>query len=176
MDSTGVPASGRRVRDIVCDVVAQVAPNEVLMVDGLLALDDASAVRRLSGRGPRDPLGFGVTEVAALVTAVVWLVLDQVAAALVGAAVERAGRRSGGWLRRLFRRPLPPAVLPPLDPAQLAAVHRRVVEAATRRGLTAERAAELADAVVAASVLAEPASGPPQDEEEADEPAGGDPQ
>ncbi|MEU6865877.1 hypothetical protein ABZ924_21930 [Streptomyces sp. NPDC046876] len=167
--------SGRRVRDIVRDVVEEVAPNEVVMVDGLLALDDASVVRRLSGGGRRDPLGFGATEVAALVTPVVWLVLDQVSAAVVGAAVERAGRRSGGWLRRLFRRPLPPAVLPPLDRAQLAEVHKLVVEAATRRGFTAERAAELADAVVAASVLAQPVSAPPEDQGEAGEPAGGDP-
>ncbi|MFH7596365.1 hypothetical protein WDV06_14845 [Streptomyces racemochromogenes] len=167
--------SGRRVRDVVGDVVAQVAPDEAVMVEGLLTLDDASVVRRLAGRGGRDPLGFGVTEVAALVTPVVWLVLDQMAAAAAGAAVERVGRRTGGWLRRLFRRPLPPAVLPPLDRDQLAEVHRRVVEAATRRGLTADRAAELADAVVAASVLAEPAVEPPEGQEEAAEPAGGDP-
>ncbi|WP_330294337.1 hypothetical protein [Streptomyces sp. NBC_00503] len=148
--------NGRRVRDIVSDVVAKVAPEEIVMVEGLLALDDAAVVQRLSGRGRRDPLGFGVTEVAALVTPVVWLVLAQVSSTIVGAAVEGAGRRTGRWLWRLVRRPQPPAVLPPLDRAQLAGVHQRVVEAAVRRGVAAERAGEVADAVVAALVLAEP--------------------
>ncbi|MFF0214284.1 hypothetical protein [Streptomyces vinaceus] len=166
--------SGRRVRDIVREVVARVAPHEVVMVEGLLALDDGAALRRLSGRDRRDPLGFGVTEVAALVTPVVWLVLDQVASTIAGAAVEGAGRRSGDWLRRLLRRPPPPAVLPPLDRTQLTEVHRRVVEAAVRRGATAERAAELEDAVTAALALARPDSPPPGNPEGAGDPGIGD--
>ncbi|MGW3952829.1 hypothetical protein ACWEKM_18310 [Streptomyces sp. NPDC004752] len=47
----------------------------VFRLGGLLELDDATAVRRLNGhRQWREPLGFGVGEIAVLVTAVVWLV------------------------------------------------------------------------------------------------------
>ncbi|MFD5121196.1 hypothetical protein [Streptomyces sp. NPDC058385] len=64
------------MRDVVRDVVVQVAPDEIVLVEGLLLLDDASAVRRLSGRGRQEPLGFGLAEAAALVTPVVRLVVN----------------------------------------------------------------------------------------------------
>lgn len=168
MGSLEVPSGGRHVRDVVRDVVVQVAPDEIVLVEGLLLLDDASVVRRLSGRDRQEPLGFGLAEAAALVTPVVWLVLNQVASTLAGAAAEGAVRRSGRWLKRVVGRPLPPAVLPPLDRDQLAEIHRHVLDAAVQRGAAVERAQELADAVVAALVLAEPDPSPPDAPEEDD--------
>ncbi|MFE4256132.1 hypothetical protein ACFRU3_43255 [Streptomyces sp. NPDC056910] len=156
------------MRDVVRDVVVQVAPDEVVLVEGLLVLDDASVVRRLSGRGKQEPLGFGLAEAAALATPVVWLVLNQVASTLAGAAAQGAIRQSGRWLKRVVRRPLPPAVLPPLDRDQLAEIHRHVLDVAVQRGAAVERAQELADAVVAALVLAQPDPSAPDAPEEDD--------
>jgi hypothetical protein len=76
----GSGTSGVRVRDVVRDVVVEVAEEELPIVDGLAGFDDAGALRRLRGRGRRrEPLGFGLGEVAALVTPVVWLVVDEIA-------------------------------------------------------------------------------------------------
>ncbi|MER7760369.1 hypothetical protein [Streptomyces sp. NPDC097619] len=138
------------------------APDEVVLVDGLLALDDAAALRRLSGRGDREPLGFGLAEAAALATPVVWLVLHQVASTLAGVATEGALRRTGHWLKRVVRRPSAPEVLPALERSQLAEVRRQVLEAALLKGAAPEQAQGLADAVVAALVL-EPAPAPAPD-------------
>lgn len=168
MGSVEAPSGGRPVRDVVRDVVVQVAPDEVVLLEGLLVLDDASVVRRLSGRGKQEPLGFGLAEAAALATPVVWLVLNQVASTLAGAAAQGAIRQSGRWLKRVVRRPLPPAVLPPLGRDQLAEIHRHVLDAAVQRCAAVERAQELADAVVAALVLAEPDPSPPDAPEEDD--------
>ncbi|MFJ8045507.1 hypothetical protein ACIRBX_33865 [Kitasatospora sp. NPDC096147] len=175
MDSTGALSGERLVRDVVRDVAARVAPDEVVLVEGLCVLDDVAAVRRLSGRDKQDPLGFGLAEAAALVTPVVWLVLNQMASTLAGAAAAGAARRSSRWLRRVLRRPSPPAVLPPLGRDQLAEVHQRVLAEAVRRGSAAEDARELADAVVAALVLAA-ADPPPSDPPEGEDPTAGAPQ
>lgn len=80
------------------DVVAEVAPEELPLVAGLAGFDDATAVRRLGGRGRRrETLGFGLGEVAALVTPVVWLVVDHTAQRIVGTAVDgAAGNGPGG--------------------------------------------------------------------------------
>src|SRR5437879_4790292 len=81
---SGAASSGRktdmtgqvRVRDVVREVVAEIAPTELALVDGLAQFDDATAVRRLRPRGGRrEPLGFGLGEILALVTPVVWLAL-----------------------------------------------------------------------------------------------------
>lgn len=54
-------------------------------------------------------------------------------------------------MRRLFRRrkSITRAVQLPLPPEQLAEVRRKALEAGTRRGLSQERAEEIADAIVA---------------------------
>lgn len=96
------------VRDVVRSVVETLAPEELFLVEGLRRFDDATVVRRLSrGGGRREPLGFGIGEVAALVTPVVWLVLDEVAQRMVATTVDRASRGATGLVRRLFRRPAP---------------------------------------------------------------------
>jgi hypothetical protein len=137
------------VRDVVRDVVAEVAPAELPLVDGLAFDDDETVVRRLSRTGPRrEPLGFGWGEVVGLVTPVVWLVLDQVAQRLAGAAVDGTTRGTRGLLRRFVRRNRAPAAIPKLTGDQLAELRREVLEQAIRRGLDAGTAIDLADTLV----------------------------
>ncbi|WP_063829546.1 hypothetical protein [Streptomyces violens] len=133
------------------------------MVEGLARFGDATVVRRLEYRGGRrrEPLGFGAGEIAALVTGVVWLALDQTVRHLGERAADSALRRAGGLLRRALRRPEEPATMPPLTPEQLAEVRHRVLEVAARRGLERERAETVADAVVARLALGPAEEVPP---------------
>ncbi|MEW2411319.1 hypothetical protein [Streptomyces griseoviridis] len=141
-------------------MVAEVAPEEQPLVAGLLRFDDATVVRRLSGRGRRrEPLGFGLGEVAALVTPVVWLAVNQTAQRVVGAALDGAAGRARGALRRLSRRPPETVTVPPLSREQLAMVRQLVLEVAAELHLDEERARAVADAVVARLALAGPESG-----------------
>ncbi|WP_330342262.1 hypothetical protein [Streptomyces sp. NBC_00557] len=146
-------AAGLLVRDVVREIVSELAPHELLVLDGLLVVDDDTALRRLSSRGEREPLGFGVGEATALVTPVVWMALDEAARQVVSATVAAAGRRSREWLRRIGRRPAAPRVLPPLAPEQLEAVRLRVAQLAVESGLDAGAAEVLAERVVARLVL-----------------------
>lgn len=145
-----------RVRDLVRSVVAGVAPDELPLVDGLRRFDDATVVRRLSGRGRRrEPLGFGFGEIAVLVTPVVWLVLDEVAQRMATGTVNWAVRAARAALRRLLRRPAPAAEVPPLTREQLAEVRARVLVVAEQRGLSRRRSVEIADALVAQLALSD---------------------
>ncbi|MFG3399361.1 hypothetical protein [Streptomyces parvus] len=138
------------VRAVVRDVVEEVAPAELVLVDGLALLDDTTAVRRLSVRGGRrEPLGFGLGEMAALVTPVVWLVLDQTARKFAESAVDSSLRGARGALLKVLRRGGEPVTIPPLTAEQLAEVRTQVLESASHRGLTVEVAQTVADAVVA---------------------------
>ncbi|MFF5217489.1 hypothetical protein [Micromonospora sp. NPDC000442] len=142
------------MQDVVRDVVVEVAPEELPLVAGLARFDEATVVRRL-GRwgGRREPLGFGAGEAAALVTAVVWLAVDQSVRRLGDAATDSLLWRMKALLRRLFRRRAEPATVPALTPEQLGEVRRRVLEVAAQRGLERDRADTIADAVVARLVL-----------------------
>ncbi|MFB9905605.1 hypothetical protein [Allokutzneria oryzae] len=160
--STGAPspeeqtvtAGATRVRDVVRDVVAEVAAEELPIVDGLAALDDATVVRRLSGRGRRrEPLGFGLGEFVVMVTPVVWLVVDHMAKKLADSAVDGAAKGMKSLLRKVFRKGATSVVVTPLTAEQLAEVRRRVLEVAAQRGLPEERANAVADAVVARLAL-----------------------
>ncbi|MER6347700.1 hypothetical protein ACWC10_17015 [Streptomyces sp. NPDC001595] len=146
-----------RVRDLVRGVVTEVAPEELPLIAGLAGFDDAGVVRRLGGGDRRrETLGFGLGEVAALVTPVVWLAVDQAAQRIVGTWVDNGITRTGTALRRLFRRPASePVVIPPLTRAQLVLVRDSVLTVAAQRGLEPERSAVIADAVVARLVLIE---------------------
>jgi hypothetical protein len=147
----------RVVRDVVRDVVAEVASEELVIVEGLAQFDDDTVVRRLARSGRRrDPLGFGVGEIAALVTPVVWLVLDEAAKRAVDSAVDGAAKGAKALLRRVVRRRVAPVTVPVLTREQLGEVRDRVLETAASRGLGQERAAAIADAVVARLVLAGP--------------------
>lgn len=149
-------SSGSRVRDVVREVVAELAPDELLVVDGLFRLGDAKAVRRLRGRGRRrEPLGFGVGDVVVLVTPVVWLALNQAAQRVADVAVDGAAKGMRDLLRRLFRRWRAPVTVPPLTPGQLGEVRRLVLQNARQHGMSERRAAEIANEVVTRLVLVE---------------------
>ncbi|MFF2544061.1 hypothetical protein ACFVUY_16005 [Kitasatospora sp. NPDC058063] len=162
------------VRDVVRSVVETLAPEELFLVEGLRRFDDATVVRRLSrGGGRHEPLGFGIGEVAALVTPVVWLVLDEVAQRMVATTVDRASRGATGLVRRLFRRPAPAAELQPLTQEQLVEVRALLLTAGEQRGLAPDLTEEIADRVVARLALSRaldpptpptpPAAEPPTD-------------
>ncbi|XQE77890.1 hypothetical protein ACN24L_02450 [Streptomyces microflavus] len=159
------------VRDLVRSVVASVAPEELPLVEGLCRFDDVTVTRRLGRKdGRREPLGFGIGEVAALVTPVVWLVLDGVAQHMVDTTVTHTSQGVRGVMRRLLRRPASVAAVSALTRNQLVQVRALILAAAQQRGLPAERADEIADAVVARLALsdesdasASPAPEPPAD-------------
>lgn len=135
---------------MVRDVVAAVAAEELPVIDGLTQFDDAVVVRRLGGRArSREPLGFGLGEIAVLVTPVVWLVLDQVAKQVADAAMNGAARGTRVLLRKVFGRRAAPVTVPPLTAEQLGEVRSRILETAARRGLDPQLALAIADTVVA---------------------------
>lgn len=141
------------LRDVVRDVVIVAAPHELALFDAIEPLDDEQVTRVLTDPARRqDPLAFGVTEVAALVTPVVWLVVDEVARRGVGRAADGMFARLASALRRLFGRKgsTPPrrSVPLPLTPEQLEAVHARVLERAGAMDIDEGTAQILADAVV----------------------------
>lgn len=157
MGSEAVSSGDAKVRDLVHGVVADLAPDELPLVEGLLRYDDRTVVLRLSGRSRvREPLGFGMGEVAVLVTPVVWLAVNQAAQRIADAAMGGATSRTMMVLRRVFRRPAAPVTIPPLTREQLGDVRRQVLATAKAQGLSDQRAERIADAVVARLVLAEP--------------------
>ena len=140
------------VRDLVRDVVAERAVHELPLVDGLRKFDDDRVIRILTQRARnREPLGFGYAEVAALVTPMVWLVLDQAARRAADVATESVMARGRAWVRRLLRRTpaAPDRVLIELAPAELALVRTHILERAAERGIERRDAEALADSVVA---------------------------
>jgi hypothetical protein len=152
---------GSTVRDVVRDVVAETAPEELPLVAGLAGLDDATVVRRLGGRSRRnEQLGFGLGEIAALVTPVVWLALHQMAQRLAAAAVDEAAHGAKAVLRKVLRRTAGAETIPPLTREQLGEVRELVLASAAQRGLGERRASVLADTVVARLALAPGDPGP----------------
>ncbi|MFJ3794587.1 hypothetical protein [Kitasatospora sp. NPDC090091] len=153
--ATTAAAGHRRVRDVVREVIGEVAPEELVLLNGLLQYDDATVVGKLTGSGRRrEPLGFGFGELVALVTPVVWLTVDQAARRAGEVAAENAARGTGTVLRRLFRRRSSESVtVPPLTREQLRGVRQQVQEAALDRGLSQDRASAIADAVVSRLAL-----------------------
>ena len=70
--------AGIAIRAVVAEVVAEVAEEELFLVNALETLDDEAVVKRLTGQKQRrDPLGFGVEAAAAVVTSIVWIALRE---------------------------------------------------------------------------------------------------
>ncbi|MGW5202890.1 hypothetical protein [Streptomyces spiralis] len=130
-------------------MVAEIAPEELPLVEGLRRFDDDTVIGRLR-RGDRsdDPLGFGLGEVTTLLTPVVWLSLDEVARRMVGSAIDGATKSAKRKLRRIFRRSGEPLTVPALTRNQLSEVRRSVMESAVRSGVERRLSEGLADAVV----------------------------
>jgi hypothetical protein len=154
----------RRVGDVVRDVIAQVAPEELPLVDRLRPLGDRAAVRMLSGRKhTRDLLAFGIDEIVVLASPVLWIVVSEAVAHFTDRAITGGGRAARSGLRRLFRRAPVDQEIPPLDREQIAGIRAQVLDSALRSGMDADRAAIVADAVAGRLALAAPVhpEGPP---------------
>ncbi|MGH3831356.1 MAG: hypothetical protein ACRDRS_13070 [Pseudonocardiaceae bacterium] len=158
---------GIRVRDVVRDVVVEVAKEELPLVAGLARFDDAVVVRRLRrGRERREPLGFGFGEVATLVTPVVWLAVDEAARWIGDVAADGAATGMKAVLRKVLRRKAAAVVIPVPTREQLPVIHQLVLETGVQRGLGEEQARMIADAVVARLVgvtSGNGTQGPPDD-------------
>ncbi|MEE1751196.1 hypothetical protein [Streptomyces sp. SP18CS02] len=146
------------VLDVVRDVVGQHAPQERHLVEDLAGLDYGLVIRRMrqaSSGGRADPLGFGLDDIATMLTPLLVLVVDEACRAAVADGTGRMLNRAMtalGRLRPSARRTAAPPEVPRLDRQQLASVRRRVREEAVRRGLA--DADGLADSVVARLALA----------------------
>ncbi|MGD6748547.1 hypothetical protein [Streptomyces sp. BH105] len=144
-----------RVRDVVRDVVAEVAPDEVLLLDKLANLDEGR-LTRLFARSLEDaePLECGHVDVTAPVTPVVWLALDEAARSAACRAADGRAARHKPLLRHLFRRPPEtPPELRCLSATQLDAVRHLVRVHAHAARLGEDAATALADSVAARLAL-----------------------
>lgn len=149
-----LPDGYPQVGDVVRDVIAEVAPDELPLVDRLRQLGDKRAERLLARRtSGRDLLGFGIDEIVVLASPIVWFVLNEAAARLTEDAVASSGLAVRRWLRRRFGRHRAAAALPPFAPEQVAQVRAQVLETARRSGMDAERAELLADSVAGRLML-----------------------
>lgn len=151
------------VRDVVEDVVAQVAPEEAPLLSALRQIDDTDVPRMLRRRQGDEPLGFGLGELAGIVTPIVWLAVDEACRkaleSAVDSAVESVRARVAKTLRMLFKRSASPRTVPALAAEQLAVVHRRVREDGVASGMPESAAEALADKVVARLLLAQSSDG-----------------
>ncbi|MFD5396548.1 hypothetical protein ACFWJW_20270 [Streptomyces sp. NPDC127097] len=147
---------GLAVRQVVCDVVAETASEELPLIEGMRDLDDAAVDRALLRRGRRrEPLGFGLELVVALVTPVLWAVLAELAKQTLSTVGEGAAPRLRNRVRRLFRRSGDPTPLqlPTLSQEQIVQVRDTVLERCTAAGVEDPRALAVADGVAARLAL-----------------------
>ncbi|MFC0866162.1 hypothetical protein ACFHYQ_28070 [Sphaerimonospora cavernae] len=142
------------VYEVVRDVVAEQAPHELPIVEGLGKLDQNQIVRLLR-RGPRgEPLGFGLPDLVVLVTPVVWIAIEEVTRKSVGRAAGGIGAKLSTLLRR--HRPVTAGTIPMLTGEQLEEVHRLVGSGAVRAGMDQAEADALADHVITRLMLDRP--------------------
>jgi hypothetical protein len=102
-DSGAVVWSARGVLQIVRDVVTEVAPEELPFLAALEQLPPDEIGRALA-RGDRrdDPLGFGMSEIAAIATPILWAALQQVVDQMASAAADGTAARVRTLLRKRF--------------------------------------------------------------------------
>ncbi|MHA6629226.1 hypothetical protein ACU61A_27650 [Pseudonocardia sichuanensis] len=119
------------------------------MVDGLSEMGDRAAVELLSKAGPRDErLGFGWTDVAVLVTPVLYIALDQAVRKLVDDSIDGARRGVLRRLRSTVQRRTDGPGLPQLSDAQIAEIRDQVTVLAVERGVPGDKVERVREAVV----------------------------
>ncbi|MDO0929856.1 hypothetical protein QQY24_32615 [Streptomyces sp. TG1A-8] len=129
--------------------MAERAPEEQDTAADLLNRDPDEITRMLSSRSGDSELGFGLGEVAVLVTPLVWMVLQQFAQELAGVTVRAAtGRLSTAWRRLRGRPPESVSALPRLDEAQREELRGIVRQRAQEAGLAEDTAGQLALSVI----------------------------
>ncbi|SEB55558.1 hypothetical protein SAMN04490356_0537 [Streptomyces melanosporofaciens] len=143
-------AMAASVRGIVTPLIAEHVPHERELLEYVQPLDD-DAITRLFTRPDSDELlGFGVAEVASLITPVVWLVVNEFVTRGAGVAADGFFARIRARFSRTPARGTGVAVDPvPLTPEQQKAVYQRVYDEACLRGLEEAAAKQLGEAVVA---------------------------
>lgn len=130
-------------------VVERAAPEEMPMVEGLGGMADEVVVARLVRGVPRDErLGFGLDDVAVLVSPVLYIVLDQAVRNIVDDSLDGARRRLPGWWQRLTRRRTPTPPVPELSAQQVAEIRDHVAALALERGVPEEKVERVREAVV----------------------------
>lgn len=155
----GTPVSALDWEVIARDVVAAVAPEELVMFEP--ARDEFCSGAAGTGARPRrrrdEALGSGIDATVTLVTPVVLLVITRVLDHLADELGDRIADQGAGAARKMVRRLLRrrrPARLPvaPAPPAltaeQLARVRDVAFDTARRAGLREVKAGLLADALV----------------------------
>ncbi|PXX61122.1 hypothetical protein DFR70_109314 [Nocardia tenerifensis] len=150
MDVAGHRPSGESVLvgDLVREVIADVAPDELALVDRLRQLDNGDAVRLLQRRRRGgDLLGFGLDEVVVLASPIVWVAVDEAVKRFTDTAITGGGKAVRQRLRRLLGRGEGAPIVPEFTREQIADVHTQVADAAMRAGMDADRARIIADKV-----------------------------
>jgi hypothetical protein len=138
------------VRDVVRDVVAEYAAEEVLVLDGIGGLDDLQVTRLLTRRARRrEPLGYGLDSIVPMVAPVLWVVLTEATEETTDVAVQGAFGKLRRISKRLIRRrrKTVPMVIPELTRAQIKDVRQKIFERCREAGIEEDRAMALADGV-----------------------------
>ena len=136
--------------EFVQAVVRDFAPEEMMLLAGLGQLDEVEIGSRFK-RGSRrdDPLGFGMGEAVALVTPVVWTVVQEIATRIGDTTADGLSSRVRALMRKKRRPGTPAAPLPHFGRAECDEVRRKVLELAMQGGMKKERAELLAYKVAA---------------------------
>jgi hypothetical protein len=149
------PSSGTQpdlVRDVVHDLVAEFAPDEMPILDAMADSSDAEALSRLRRHSRRrEPLGFGIGDLLPVLTPILWI-------ALTAALETVAGDTTRVLLRKAFRKLKPKEPVPALTSEELDEVCDKVRAALVQKGVDEGRA----DKIVAA-LRARLKRGPGQD-------------
>ena len=149
-DDVSMPGSagGRAVRDIVHSVIDSQAGRELPYFTRLARTGDSWVLWRLRHRRGRDePLGFGLGEMATLITPVVWISLNESARKFGSAAGDGMFAGLRALVRRLLRRKPRLATVPPLTDEQRERVRDAVRQELLNRKFREQRAVDIANAV-----------------------------
>ena len=141
------------LRTVVRDVIAELAPDELPFIDGLDGLEDKEVARRFA-RGEKDEaLAFGATQLAEMLSPVVWITLDEAARRFGEKSADVTARGIRGVIRKVLHRHAEPVRVPLLSSEQLAWVRESIVQSSKERRISEKRADEIANAVVARLAL-----------------------
>lgn len=139
------------VRHVVRNVIADHAPEELVLLDAAEQVPPAVRNKRLApGNSTREALGFGLEVATALVVPILWLVLTELARQTAQTVAESTTEGVRGWWRgRRNRRggTEEPTIVPPLSREQISLVRGKVLDQCAEAGIEPGRATAIANAV-----------------------------